>query len=465
MKLTASTWRQRLAERPLTEGDEVVFHVLFRGVRERLYYKVSDNYLNRAGGQNGIIFTYLEISKVEFAALHYGYHRSSADDFPSFNHGDYEALGRIVRALFLAVETHNAESNNTPPPPPPPLPVWDSSNGKYCVACRKYENPQGRLVTRDGKTEMCSDCYTARTGHGIECSICNGRFVGADIVSIDEATNKTVCRHCHDYEGDRRIHSYNHKPQARFFSDSYIGQKEYLGWELEVEAPDVDISEISNAFRDKRWYFKMDGSLEDGVEVVSHPMSFAYNRKHKADIDTLLQGLKDNSCKSGSTVTCGMHIHVSKDAISSIQLWKMLDFFRKNKPFIYQMSGRTVRKQLDRYASLGGINKRTQPRMAKKYWDMANKYTAINIRPNHTIEFRIFKGTLNSSKFFKNLEFVDSLVQWTKNESLERITIANYCEYVKENKKVYPNVLRYMTKNNMLKRKLVRKSKELIIEM
>jgi len=62
MKLTASTWRQRLAERPLTEGDEVVFHVLFRGVRERLYYKVSDNYLNRAGGQNGIIFTYLEIS-------------------------------------------------------------------------------------------------------------------------------------------------------------------------------------------------------------------------------------------------------------------------------------------------------------------------------------------------------------------------------------------------------------------
>ena len=460
MKLTASTWRQRLAEGALTEGDEIVFYVRDGVDKKRLCYTIYSDYIGMTGGRNAEIFDLLGLNIEEFAATHYGY-EPLGGEFPTYRTGDYSALTRIVAGIYEVVETHNAEYDT---PPPPPI-VWDSSNGKFCVYCRKYENPEGRLTTRDGKTEVCSDCYTARTGHGIKCSMCNGRFVGADIESISEATNKTICRHCNEHKGDRSIRPYNHKPHPLFFSESYVDQKEYLGWELEVEAPGIDVSEIGFTFKDRRWYFKQDGSLEEGVEVVSHHMSFEYVKKHRTDIDELLQGLKDAECKSGSTVTCGMHIHVSKDAISDIQLWKMLDFFRKNKPFIYKMSGRTIRKQLDRYASLSGINKRTQPMMAKKYWDMANKYTAINIRPNHTIEFRIFKGTLNSSKFFKNLEFVDSLVQWTKNESLERITIANYCEYVKENKKVYPNVLRYMTKNNMLKRKLVRKSKELIIEM
>lgn len=456
MKLTQSTWRTRLGERDLQMGDIVVFYPsLHTGERVRVEYTVKGNYMSCEGG-NGRVFTILGLNPRLTAHSVYGY-LPLEGDFPPFR--SYSDLGRLVAHLYGVI----SERRNSPPPPPL---VYDGSNGKYCVACRTFANRLNRRILKSG-VEICSDCFTGSgiRRRGMCCSVCNVRFLGNDIFTIDEERAHTLCIYCKRDEGDRSVHQYNFKPSPKFYSTTYIDQKEYLGWELEVEAPGIDVSEISREFRNKHWYFKMDGSLQEGVEIVSHPASFSYLKQKQGTIESLLVGLTDSSCKSESTVTCGMHIHVSKNAISGLQLWKMLDFFRKNKPFIYQMSGRTLRRQLNRYASLGGINKRTQPLMAKKYWDRASKYTAINIRPSQTIEFRIFKGTLNPHKFYKNLEFVDSLVQWTKNESLDRVTIANYCEFVEENKKRYPNVLKYMKDNDMIKRKLKRKSKELTIEM
>ena len=79
------------------------------------------------------------------------------------------------------------------------------------------------------------------------------------------------------------IHDYSYKPDPIFYGDG----DRFLGVELEIDGGGEigwkaeDILDIAN-WKDEHMYCKHDGSLDDGLELVTHPMTLGY---HESDID------------------------------------------------------------------------------------------------------------------------------------------------------------------------------------
>ena len=51
------------------------------------------------------------------------------------------------------------------------------------------------------------------------------------------------------------------------------------------------------------------------------------------------------------------------------------------------------------------------------------RYYAVNLSNDDTIEFRLFRGTLNPNSFFATLELVNAIVCYSRSdESIDRMT-------------------------------------------
>src|SRR5690606_8719763 len=85
---------------------------------------------------------------------------------------------------------------------------------------------------------------------------------------------------------------------------------------------------------------KEDGSLDHGFEIVTAPCDPAVHRERWAPF--LKEYPKRRDLRSWNTHTCGVHIHVTRDALSALQLGKMLVFVNdpKHKLFIEFIASR-----------------------------------------------------------------------------------------------------------------------------
>ena len=73
--------------------------------------------------------------------------------------------------------------------------------------------------------------------------------------------------------------------------------------------------------------------------------------------------------------------------------------------------------------------------MCKNSLDTAKKtglgmYTAVNLKPENTIEFRIFRGTLRYETFIATIEFTHYLCQLAKDLSDENFHAMAWSEFV-----------------------------------
>lgn len=311
---------------------------------------------------------------------------------------------------------------------------------------------------------ICEDCYYNRT---YECDCCGERHFGERIVSD---WNYTLCVDCYDdnycrcercdsivcmddvfsYEGEylcsdcydevRRndcIRDYYYKPAPCFHGHSNIGR--YYGVELEVSGAGEDndnASELLNLFNhegdDERMYIKHDGSLDDGFEIVSHPMTLEFH-KDCADWKSLMIKALDMGYRSHQTSCCGLHVHVSRKAFGrdreqqDFTIAKLLLFFELHWNELYKFSRRSQRG-IDQWAKRYGYEKTAQEIFEKKY--NCDRYMAVNLRPTDTVEFRIFRGTLKYNTFIATLQLVDELVSVASFYSEEEIQNISWSEWV-----------------------------------
>ena len=102
-------------------------------------------------------------------------------------------------------------------------------------------------------------------------------------------------------------------------------------------------------------YCKHDGSLDDGFELVTHPMSLSYHRT-EMPWEALLREAVRMGHLSHQSGTCGLHIHVSREAFGGTYahqeaaIARVLYFFEKHWEELLKFSRRTQR-QLDRCAA------------------------------------------------------------------------------------------------------------------
>jgi hypothetical protein len=232
-----------------------------------------------------------------------------------------------------------------------------------------------------------------------------------------------------DNEGDSqggRIRDYGYKPAPIFH-----GKGRQYGVELEVNC-NLNTAEdtIHLLGGGDHIYLKEDSSIDSGgYEIVSHPHDVAEHRKlwkpFFANVPKGMTGYK--------TGECGMHIHISRKGLTDMHIQKMVVFLTSegNKDFITAVAQRESCT----------YNNRAPKKLSDTYH---GKHDALNTASGVTIEVRIFRSTVREDRFFKNLEFVDAMVQWTSFLSYRNLGYAGFVAWVRDRRKEFPNLFAYL---------------------
>lgn len=333
-----------------------------------------------------------------------------------------------------------------------------------CTSCgEEVSIDRGDYAISEGGEFFCNECYYESYDRCISC----GDEIDRDYAMYTE-DNGPYCEDCYPGEGIHGMHSYGYKPSPDYKKTANEKNEKplYFGVELEVEAPDydsIDCEHIEYSIGDDFFYCKHDGSLgECGCEVVTHPFSYEWLIDNKEDtFDNLLDYLKAHGCTSYDTTTCGMHVHLSKRAFSTLHLYKFLKMFYDphNWDNVRLMSQRKGRK-MDEWATCEDTDRHATISKAKNKYG-GNRYTAVNLTNLHTVEIRIFRGTLKASSFYKNIEFLKALFDFTRDVSLQHATWENFAHYVNVHRETYTNLFNFMLLKGFIK-KIGKRSREVL---
>ena len=226
---------------------------------------------------------------------------------------------------------------------------------------------------------------------------------------------------------------YSRKPPPNFFS---MGENpgRFFGIEVETEAPKgftfpSCCRVIANLSPDNRWYAKRDGSLDCGAELVSHPISYSYWQSNDT-VFSPLETLRAKGFRSYSTRTCGMHVHVSRSSISQLSQYKLVNFFRLHPEKIFRVSRRAQKERLDNYSRVFVGPRPTINGKIRREFAQNDRYEAINLCPRETVEFRIFRGTLDTDAIKRNIAFVQAVISFVQHTSIAHLFWKNFLDYI-----------------------------------
>jgi len=315
---------------------------------------------------------------------------------------------------------------------------------QYCGQCgRVYpEDVEMRVV---GAMLFCPGCAAGI----VECVDC-GLEIHRDFSGY--VNDEVHCLHCcninhppedsdededEDEDEDYRpegVRDYGYKPYPVFHGNSKSDL--YFGCELEVNwnrgCAEEAASWALQTFNDGQLdhvYLKADGSIGPGFEIVSHPHSWEEAKKLWMK---LANSGPVTSHKSGD---CGFHVHVSRKAITALQLRKILVFI--NSPGNAGLIDKVAQRSSNRFCRK--FEKWMTSRLSE------DRYEAINVTNPNTIEFRIFRGNTRPERIMKNLEFVHAVIHFVNTVSYRQLTSEKFKEYVDKNKKEYPNLHAFIT--------------------
>lgn len=326
----------------------------------------------------------------------------------------------------------------------------------YCEGCDEYYHENDSSEHVYGNTSFCNECFYENHTYCHQCD----EAVHNDESYYSEITNYDYCEYCYsdlhshcencgnDYWTEDgcdcgvAIHNYSYKPNPIYFKHKKEKSKYYLGIELETESKGnrrqtcaEEINDISDLF-----YLKNDSSIEDGFEVVSHPFTQTWYEHNNKIFNELLETLRNNGFRSYNTTTCGIHIHITKSYLSGLDIAKLHLFFCQNEEFIKTISQRNP-NNLNQWGKIKKDKKAIYDQSKKK--GGSERYTAINLQNHSTIEFRIFRGTLNENSYHKNIEFVIAICRFVKRTSLQQLTVTQFYNFTKTDKN-YKNLTKFM---------------------
>ena len=267
-------------------------------------------------------------------------------------------------------------------------------------------------AVRDRNYALCMSCFES---YYIRCYDCNAITHRDDTCYYD---GEDYCASCYDdiVDSDDVIHCYDYKP-APIFYPPFEPSNLYLGVELEIDGAGEDscnardILDIANRNGD-RAYAKHDGSLDEGMEIVTHPQTLAehYNNFPWQDICRKAVQLGYLSHQAG---TCGLHVHVSRSAFGNEEeqeavIGRILYFMEAHWNELLKFSRRT-QSQLDRWASRYGYKDTPKEALDNAKKSGKGRYVCLNLNNVATVEFRIFRGTLRFNTLISALQLVEQI--------------------------------------------------------
>lgn len=333
----------------------------------------------------------------------------------------------------------------------------------------------------------------------IDCERCGEEISTTNSIRHD---GYRYCESCYDhiceeeneseYEEERQtegVHSYGYKPQSLFFNsdgrpsrtyskmtsdDGTIRGVPYMGMEIEVEDPSNrynhnDIAQQVLEYTNNLVYLKEDCSLNNGFEIVTHPMTIGYLQNHSDGLRSALSHLRSNGFRAWQTSTCGLHIHISKNSFKDAKHeMKFLYFVYMNKENMIKFSGRNssyAKYDIDSFVGANGWegDKPTIMEVVKgvrkngEFVPSAyERNLAVNRNNSHTHELRLFRPSLKFETVLAYGEFVHCLWEFTqvvtssqaiKEKGLREFEM--FANYAREHNELYPNLVKKIHKRGV----------------
>ncbi len=172
------------------------------------------------------------------------------------------------------------------------------------------------------------------------------------------------------------------------------------------------------------WHAKHDSSVS-GPEFASLPGTLDYWYSIEADLARMFTGLLHGNVRSHSGDTCGMHISINVETFSdSEHLMRFARLVNSNPSWTRRMSQRTAHSMSWGRCGTGPFTPSSNDYQLRRWADRVmqtgvgthtDRYSAINATcGGGRIEFRVPRGTLRLDRFFKNLEWMAAMVEYTR---------------------------------------------------
>ena len=347
--------------------------------------------------------------------------------------------------------------------------VGNSYNDNYC--------------TIDGNEVWCQTCTEF---HATWCERCEEYTTGNTFYIRDTHESwcegcadhrATWCEDCDEYYADgcqncnevgRDIHDYNYRPDPIFRSVEGESTKLYFGIEIETEVSrsGYDLMTCSDyaARLEHEYdlaYLKHDGSLNNGFEIVTHPASHAYYMKEDNPLWSTIETLRSQpyAMKSWDTGTCGLHIHISRAGFSSgAHQHRFLQLVYSNPEFYSTLAGREAshwakfddvvrsKREIDDDGYYNYKSWRSYKHKLERHTNnSSDRYSAVNTLNRHTLEMRIFRGSINPRTVKAALDLAHASVEYTRELRVPDVWASalmaeNFMEYIKMNIELYPEL-------------------------
>lgn len=351
--------------------------------------------------------------------------------------------------------------------------INNNNNRAYCPECyhKLYEKckfcgsieRKKDLYTFDGYEYFCYKCGLK---HYKKCNSCD-KFINPikieDPKLFNYPENSKICPDC--YISQNYVHAYSFKPNPHFYKLKDEHEENiYLGCEVEIECDkslSICVSELNNLkinhkqyislFIDHNlhniFYQKRDASIQYGIEMVSHPLTFeAWNDINHKIVQTF-SFMSENHCKSLLAKNCGMHVHMTKKFMTDLHKKLLSYFIYSNRKYIEKIAGR----ESNTYTKYIDIDKRY---LDDLYSINSDRHNAINWNNKETVEIRIFQSVLDPFLFYKNLEFCHAAYMFTKNLNISDVIynkkcLKNFYNFIKNDEK-YQKLTFFIDDNKIL---------------
>ena len=255
----------------------------------------------------------------------------------------------------------------------------------------------------------------------------------------------------------KRYHT-SHKKPYRYFGavkENFKG----IGIELEFDSaiPGLDTIRFRNNCAKllaehrlaEHYFIERDSSLKRGFEIVTQPHTISAMKEFLTEFSEVFPQLVEYGAEDG-IVNAALHIHVSKESFGSTpdeqidRIAKVIAFIA-NCPEEWIKQGR--RKETKKCVPLTNL---TTEELAVQYVrdtynikgedrSKIDRYVAVNLRNETTVEFRTMQTTFNLGIIFAEIDFVNHLVK--KSAEIAWEDVANASKWLQD---VPNNVREYL---------------------
>lgn len=205
---------------------------------------------------------------------------------------------------------------------------------------------------------------------------------------------------------------------------------------VELEAcSDYAPGDVIRAQKALFFILKQDGSITGSkpqkYEMVTVPATLKAHKRLWAEFFSAVDYEKFDTTKDTGN---GMHVHIDRRAFTQAHLNRFTWFITNpaNFDFIFAVSERPTKHNLTHWAPVPSYHHYRSKTAACRNAVSRNGGLrgAVHFKGSKTVEVRLFKGIVSYATIVKNLEFVDSVVEYSRQTSLVQLSLPNYLAWL-----------------------------------